>query len=669
MKIKRNLLLKLLILGAITILVACGPVTQASEPGAGTPTVELELVETATAESTAKPTETATPTAESTATATTAPATETPVSTATPTAAGAIRPELVTRGPTNVRVGPGTAYAVSHALVGGTTVRIVGRNAAGTWWAVPGAGDGPGPVAWMAASVVDVRGDVNDIPVLPAPPPPQAEIPVLGNSGTPKVNVCVVAHPGPGDGAVDVRSGPGEAFELVGRLGLNRWAEAVRLQDGWYEIFIAPGETAWVKGSTVVRNGLCPTPGSGPVRIEFVPGTSSATVIGQVIGDSPAQFLLWAAAGQKMTVTAASPGDGALLQIEGVSDGLVYKHFADGKDSWQGVLPTSQDYLVTVDGKGDGTTTYTLEVSVVAGPEPDPDPEPEPERIAFAPGETSATITGDLAGGAQIRYILWAAAGQRMAVSVTSPQNAVLFHIEGVSDGEVYKHLLDGETSWEGRLSVSQDYIVTLDAVVDASYSLHVSVENDVPVIIDPGSPPTNTCVASNPSADFVNVYLGPGEQFALVARLGNWAEVLKSSSGWHQILIAPGHTGWVKDTQVVLSGPCAGSEPGPVRVHFPPGATSVTLEGMLEPPQRDFYIFNAMAGQRTTIEIVSEFNRGNFGLSGVSDGQPYKRVENEDRVWSAVLPQTQDYLLTVAAPADAPTTGYRIFLTIEPLE
>jgi len=42
--------------------------------------------------------------------------------------------------------------------------------------------------------------------------------------------------------------------------------------------------------------------------------------------------------------------------------------------------------------------------------------------------------------------------------------------------------------------------------------------------------------------------------------------------------------------------------------------------------------------------------------------------VGDELPSWSAVLPQTQDYLLIVAAPADAPATGYRLFLTIEPL-
>jgi hypothetical protein len=362
-----------------------------------------------------------------------------------------------------------------------------------------------------------------------------------------------------------VYAGPGEQHTVVGQLGRNRWAEAVRRQDGWYEILLAPAETAWVNGADVGLNGLCPTPGSGPVRIEFAPGTSSATLIGQVALGSPAEFLLQAAAGQKMTVGVASPGEGVLLQVEGVDDGQVYKHMLDGKFAWEGILPLSQDYRVALDGVGSGIATYTLEVSIVNVPMQEP----------------------------------------------------------------------------------------------------------DVPVILDPGAPPTNACVASNPGpgADPIYVYLGPGEQFALVARLGNWAEVVKSSAGWHQILIAPGQTGWLKDAQVVLSGPCGTTEPGPVRVHFPTGSTSATLDGMLEPPQRDFYVFRALAGQRITIEIVSEFNRGNFGLSGVSDGQPYKRVENEERVWSAVLPETQDYLLTVAAPADALTTGYRVFLTIEPLE
>jgi hypothetical protein len=191
-----------------------------------------------------------------------------------------------------------------------------------------------------------------------------------------------------------------------------------------------------------------------------------------------------------------------------------------------------------------------------------------------------------------------------------------------------------------------------------------------VPLIEDPGSPPSGVCIANRPGQfPPPDIHLGPGRQFALIARLGNWAELLKTEAGWHQILLGPGDVGWISDDDVDLTGPCAAPEPAPERIQFAPGETSITLEGMLEPPQRDLYLFRAFAGQRVIIEIVSESNRANFALSGMGDGMPYKRVEDELRSWSAELPTTQDYMLTVAAPADAPTTGYRIFLTIEPLE
>jgi hypothetical protein len=479
-------------------------------------------------------------------------------------------PILITNGPSRVRTGPGLHYADFFFLSGDTNLPILGRNAERTWWAVPGPGDGPGPYGWISAAIVTVQGDTTEVPILPAapvPPTPWPEpgLPILGSADAPPVDSCVVYQSGLvlDEELPYVRSGPGEQFGVIGQLGRNRWAIGLQLQNEWFQITVATGETGWVKTDGIGWNDQC---------------------------------------------------------------------------------------------------------------------QPQPVRIQFAPGTSSTTRQGTLDGETQARYVLWAAAGQKMAVSVTSPNNGVLFHVQGVSDGQVYKHLLDGEMSWEGTLSLSQDYLITLDAVGGTTnYTLALSVVNgstdepepDVPVIIDPGAPPSNACVASNPDPDGdpVYVYLGVGEHFAKVARLGNWAEVLQSVTGWHQILIGPGQTGWVRDSLVVLSGPCPLPQPAPVRVQFPPNATSVTLEGMLEPPERDFYVFRAMAGQRATIEIVSEFNRGNFGLNGVSDGQPYKRVENEDRTWSAVLPHTQDYLLTVAAPADAPTTGYRIFLTIEPLD
>ena len=72
--------------------------------------------------------------------------------------------------------------------------------------------------------------------------------------------------------------------------------------------------------------------------------------------------------------------------------------------------------------------------------------------------------------------------------------------------------------------------------------------------------------------------------------------------------------------------------------------------------------------GQQTTIEITSPSGLANFSLVGLTDGQPLKRLENEQRTWSGQLPETQDYRLTVAAPGDAGPTDYSLTVTILPL-
>lgn len=427
---KRNLLFLTLFILQSLWLAACVPISQETGPGAQIPTLAVQPVETAVPPtSIPETTETAVP--HNNQTNIPAPVNQDPV--------------VITNEATNVRHGPGLAYEVSHVLDAGTTTPILGHNDTGDWWAVPGPGDGPGPVGWISDAVVTVQGDINGLPVLPAPPL-TPDVPVMGNNGSPTAGICTVAHPGPGDtGPLYVYDGPDKNANFVlAQIGLNRWVTVIGRDNGWYHVQDAAGLTGWVPVAEVAHNGLC------------------------------------------------QPDDG--------------------------------------------------------------------------PGS--------------------------------------------------------------------------------------------IPLIEDPGLPPASTCIAHRPGQlPPPDIHLGPGRQFALVARLGNWAEVLKTEAGWHQLLLGPSDVGWISDEDVDLTGPCATPEPVPERIQFAPGETSITLEGMLEPPQRDFYLFRAFAGQRTTIEIVSEFNQANFSLSGMSDGQPYKRVEDELRSWSADLPATQDYLLTVAVPADAATT------------
>jgi len=99
---------------------------------------------------------------------------------------------------------------------------------------------------------------------------------------------------------------------------------------------------------------------------------------------------------------------------------------------------------------------------------------------------------------------------------------------------------------------------VFVEEVAHNGYCPPVDEFTELPVIENPGSPPSDVCLANRPGQfPPVEVYLGPGRQYALVAYLGNWAEVLKSEGDWHLILVGPGDVGWVSDGAVDLAGPC----------------------------------------------------------------------------------------------------------------
>jgi hypothetical protein len=54
-----------------------------------------------------------------------------------------------------------------------------------------------------------------------------------------------------------------------------------------------------------------------------------------------------------------------------------------------------------------------------------------------------------------------------------------------------------------------------------------------------------------------------------------------------------------------------------------------------------------------------------NFALVGVDDGQPYKRIVNEDRTWEGILPRTQEYMLTVVSAEEA--ADYELLVGLVP--
>jgi hypothetical protein len=156
----------------------------------------------------------------------------------------------------------------------GTTAPILGRDQAASWFAVPGAGDGPGLYGWVSGQVVTLQGDVFSVSVLPPAAPPLKEpalkVPMVKDPGLPPAGACVVIHPGEGQ-EVWLRLGPGEQFGVTALLG--NWAEAVSSSMGWYQVLVGPGDTAWVEAGRVVLSGQCSAPPAEPCRANLPDGS------------------------------------------------------------------------------------------------------------------------------------------------------------------------------------------------------------------------------------------------------------------------------------------------------------------------------------------------------------------------------------------------------------
>ena len=192
-----------------------------------------------------------------------------------------------------------------------------------------------------------------------------------------------------------------------------------------------------------------------------------------------------------------------------------------------------------------------------------------------------------------------------------------------------------------------------------------------------PATPPTPTIpptpIVAQPTdvkaiaahAD-LNLRNGPGTEYAVIGWLSNGQVAtvsgISSDGGWWQ-LSCPGNVAaticWVTAAPIYTLPVNA----EPVRVQFDPGAVSKTITGDLPVGAQVNYLLAAQAGQRMQIEISSLNNVANFSLVGMSDGQPYKRLENEDRHWEGILPQSQDYGLRVSTLANAEFT---LIVTIE---
>lgn len=158
----------------------------------------------------------------------------------------------------NVRSQPGARYEIVGQLNTGDSVTVTGRDSEKNEWLLVVASGGI--TGWVASFVVLLEGDIAALPLIDTDANPD-------NLST---EVMVTAY-----GRVNIRSGPGMAYELIGQLeiGAEAWATARSNEDNdWLYVELEEVQ-GWVAYFTVQVSG---NPDELPIRLPD--GTGEALV-------------------------------------------------------------------------------------------------------------------------------------------------------------------------------------------------------------------------------------------------------------------------------------------------------------------------------------------------------------------------------------------------------
>ena len=199
------------------------------------------------------------------------------------------------------------------------------------------------------------------------------------------------------------------------------------------------------------------------VRFDFLTGSTFGVLQGNLQAGQSMVYVLNAIQGQPMIVIIDSPDHDMSLEIRGKNDSVLLSG-SQAQDTWQGLLPVTQDYYIKVIA-GAAPEDYTLSITVAS-------------RIMFSTGSTSGTVTGTTVNGYNVTYVLRAMAGQTMNLGLTVPLGTAALTVYGFSDGQPYLRSQLGQTNFSMILPTTQDYIIEIvpQNGLAISYSMMVTV-------------------------------------------------------------------------------------------------------------------------------------------------------------------------------------------------
>ncbi|UZQ54404.1 hypothetical protein OOK60_18345 [Trichothermofontia sichuanensis B231] len=206
------------------------------------------------------------------------------------------------------------------------------------------------------------------------------------------------------------------------------------------------------------------TPGGLARSLRFAPGEVSTLVRGNLGRASSQQYVLEALQGQVLAVQLV--GAGVVMNLLR-SNGQAIDAAAYRTQRWTGQLPGDDRYQIEVSGYG----AYTLEVAL--SPATAQFPPAETGWIRFAPGETSTTVTGEVAPGQVQRYLLAAQAQQLLVVQVLQGTIAVKTI---APNGQRLGVIAANSKTWQTRLPQAGDYLIEVSAPQASRFALRLEV-------------------------------------------------------------------------------------------------------------------------------------------------------------------------------------------------
>ena len=192
--------------------------------------------------------------------------------------------------------------------------------------------------------------------------------------------------------------------------------------------------------------------------------------------------------------------------------------------------------------------------------------EAQPTRIEFQPGAASATLTCQMDAAGTDRYVLEAAQGQTMWVSVTASEGAAILVIWG-ADGAVLISDHADATSWNGDLPLTQDYSIDVKGSPDSATTYTLLM------VIPPKT--TGHITQIDGRAASSTVELNVGDQLAVMLKGNPTTGYLWETHAVDGAVLQPvGEADFSPDSEAMGAG-------GQVTLHFialSPGQTTLQL-------------------------------------------------------------------------------------------